>query len=190
MHGDLRSIGTGKLGNFFDFGGYVYADKMFNPLLGIEIRANYFTISGGAQYFSDVYDILYVDKTKITDDLFFDGRAYGIEMNLILSFSNLYKKYSQKWNISGYFGAGFQQYNSALFEKLADGSVNELIDFGSNPARNNKNEAASIYLSGQFGIKRKINSRLDLEFRTGIYFNNEDHLDATISNKQDWETFF
>lgn len=190
MHGDLRSIGTGKLGNFLDFGGYVYADKMFNPLLGIELRANYFTISGGAQYFSDVYDILYVDKTKITDNLFFEGRAYGLEMNLILSFSNLYKKYSQKWNISGYFGAGYQQYNSALYEKLADGSVNQLIDFGSNPARNNKNEAASIYLSGQLGIKRKISSRVDLEFRTGIYFNNEDHLDATISNKQDWETFF
>jgi len=23
-----------------------------------------------------------------------------------------------------------------------------------------------------------------------MYFNYEDHLDATISNKQDWETFF
>ncbi|GGG90800.1 hypothetical protein GCM10011416_04120 [Polaribacter pacificus] len=190
MHGDLRSIGTGSLGNFYNFGGYIYADKMFNPLLGMEIKANYFKISGGAQYFSNVYDILYIDKTKITDNLYFEGAAYGLELNLIMSFSNLYKKYSQNWNISGYFGAGFQLYDSALFEKAADGSINKLIDFGTNPTRNNKSAASSIYLSAQLGLKRKISNRVDVELRSGIYFNNEDHLDATISNKQDWETFF
>jgi len=38
MHGDLRSIGTGKLGNFWNFGGYVFIDKMFNPLLRIRVK--------------------------------------------------------------------------------------------------------------------------------------------------------
>lgn len=51
MHGDLRSLGTGNLGNFWNFGGYLYIDKMFNPLLGLEFKVNYNKISGGAQYF-------------------------------------------------------------------------------------------------------------------------------------------
>lgn len=190
MHGDLRSVGTGSLGNFWNFGAYAYVDKMFNPLLGMEFKVNYSKISGGAQYFSNVYDILYVNSTKIGNNLFFKGTSYGAELNLILSFSNLYIANAKKWNISGYFGLGYHQYDSALYEKLADGSNNLLVDFGKNPARNSVYEASSIYLSGQFGIKYRINKRVDLELRPSMYFNYEDHLDATISNKQDWETFF
>jgi len=89
MHGDLRSVGTGSLGNFWNFGAYTYVDKMFNPLLGMEFKVNYSKISGGAQYFSNVYDILYVNSTKIGNNLFFKGTSYGAELNLILSFSNL-----------------------------------------------------------------------------------------------------
>lgn len=190
MHGDLRSIGTGNLGNFYNFGAYVYVDKMFNPILGLEVKANYSNISGGAQYLSNVYDILYLNKTKIGNNLFFDGRAYGAELNLIVSLSNLYIKNSERWNVSAYIGAGYHQYNSKLYERLPNGTDNLLIDFGYNPARNSVNQASSIYLSTQLGIKRRISRRLDLELRTGMYFNHEDHLDATISNKQDWENFF
>ncbi len=190
MHGDLRSIGTGTQGNFWNFGGYAYIDKMFNPLLGLEFKVNYNKISGAAQYFSNIYDILYVDKTLINNDLFFKGRAYGAELNLILSFSNLYLQSAQKWHFSGYFGMGYHQYNSALFQRNPDGSSTKLVDFGNNPARNNVNEASSIYLSAQLGIKYRINKRVDIEIRPSWYFNYEDHLDATISNKQDWETFF
>ncbi|MFY0629759.1 MAG: OmpA family protein [Flavobacteriaceae bacterium] len=190
MHGDLRSIGTGNLGNFWNFGGYLYVDKMFNPLLGLEFKVNYNKISGGAQYFSDVYDVLYVANTQITNNLFFDGRAYGAELNLIFSFSNLYAQVSDKWHVSGYFGMGYHQYNSKLFQRNTDGSNTLLIDFGTNPARNSVKEASSIYLSAQLGIKYRINKRVDLEVRPSWYFNYEDHLDAAISNKQDWETFF
>jgi OOP family OmpA-OmpF porin len=190
MHGDLRSIGTGNLGNFYNFGAYAYVDKMFNPLLGMEFKVNYSKISGGAQYFSDVYDILYLNQTQISNNLFFKGTAYGAELNLILSFSNLYLTDTRKWHSTGYFGAGYHQYNSALYEKLPNGSNNLLIDFGTNPARNSINQASSIYISGQLGIKYRLNKRVDLEFRPSWYFNYEDHLDATISNKQDWETFF
>ena len=190
MHGDLRSIGTGTQGNFWNFGGYLYIDKMFNPLLGLEFKVNYNKISGGAQYFSDIYDILYISNTQITDNLFFDGRAYGAEMNLILSFSNIYSNFAEKWHFSGYFGMGYHQYNSALYQRNDDGSRTLLIDFGNNPARNNVREASSIYLSAQLGIKYRINKRVDFELRPSWYFNYEDHLDATISNKQNWETFF
>ena len=191
MHGDLRSIGTGDDTNYFNFGGFVFVNKMFNPLLGLEFKITYNEISGGAQYFSNTpnYFVLYANNVINQDNLNFKGRAYGAEINLIFSFTNLYQINSSKWNAAGYFGVGYHQYNSALFE-LVDGANVPIVDFGFNPARNSKTEASSIYLSAQFGLKRKISKRVDLEFRTGMYFNYEDHLDAAISNKQDWETFF
>jgi len=192
MHGDMRSIGTSDDTNYWNFGVMAYVDKMFNPLLGLELKASYSKISGGAQYFSDVYELLYVDNTVIRDDMKFDGRAYGAELNLIFSFSNLYRTTATKWSANGYFGIGYHQYNSALYERLDDGSFNKIpdADFGKNIARNSENEASSIYLSMQLGLKRSITKKLDLELRSGLYFNYEDHLDAAISNKQDWETFF
>jgi outer membrane protein OmpA-like peptidoglycan-associated protein len=192
MHGDLRSIGTSDDTNYWNFGAYAYVDKMFNPLLGLEFKASFFKVSGGAQYFSDVYELLYVDDTVIRDDMRFEGNAYGAELNLIFSFSNLYNGFSEKWHVAGYFGVGYHQYNSALYEKLTDGTYAKILnaDFGTNPARNSVNKASSIYLSTQLGIKRRINKILDIEFRSGMYFNYEDHLDAAISNKQDWESFF
>lgn len=190
MHGDLRSIGTGDQGNFWNFGGYAYVDKMFNPIIGLEFKINYNNISGGAQYFSDIYDVLYVSNTQITNNLFFEGRSYGAELNLILSFSNLYKRQSTRWHMAGYFGVGYHQYNSALYEQNPDGSRTELVDFGLNPARNNVNEASSVFISTQLGLKYRLSKKIDVELRTSWYFNYEDHLDATISNKQDWETFF
>jgi outer membrane protein OmpA-like peptidoglycan-associated protein len=192
MHGDMRSIGTSDDTNYWNFGFFAHADKMFNPLLGLEVKVSYSKISGGAQYFSDVYELLYVNNTVIRDDMKFEGTAYGAELNLIFSFTNLYQTTASKYHAAGYFGVGYHTYNSALYNRLADGSYEKIpdADFGTNPARNSVNQASSIYLSGQFGLKRRISKRVDLEFRTGMYFNYEDHLDAAISNKQDWETFF
>lgn len=190
MHGDLRSIGTGNQGNFWNFGGYFYIDKMFNPILGLEFKVNYNKLSGGAQYFSEVYEVLYTNTGTINNNLFFEGRSYGAELNLILSLSNIYRRQSEKWHLASYVGVGYHQYNSVLYEKKPDGSKTELVDFGFNPARNNENEASSIYLSLQLGLKYRISKKIDLEFRPGFYLNYEDHLDATISDKQDLETFF
>lgn len=190
MHGDLRSIGTGNQGNFWNLGAYAYVDKMFNPILGLEFKVNYYNVSGGAQYFSDVYDVLYIDDTQITDNLFFEGRAYGAELNLIISFSNWWRRNTDKWHYAGYLGMGYHQYNSVLSQRNPDGSATELVDFGFNPARNSIRQASSVYLSIQAGVKYRINRRIDLEFRPSWYFNYDDHLDAAISNKQNWETFF
>ncbi|WP_088324458.1 hypothetical protein [Polaribacter tangerinus] len=38
MHGDLRSLGTADDKNYYNFGGYLYVNKMFNPLLGLEMK--------------------------------------------------------------------------------------------------------------------------------------------------------
>ena len=206
MHGDLRSIGTSDDTNYWNFGGYVYVDKMFNPLLGLEGKLSYMRISGGAQYFNA--DILNHTPSYIVindpnsnnfvsdlNNLFFEGESIGGELNLIFSFSNLYKTSSTKWHAAGYFGVGYHFYNSRLGERNLGVNGNEEkffpnADFGNNPERNSENRATSIYLSAQFGLKRRISKRVDLEFRTGMYFNYEDHLDAAITRKQDWETFF
>lgn len=99
MHGDLRSIGTGTQGNFFNFGGYLLGNKMFNPVVGLEFKLNFNQIRGGAQYLSDVYDILYISNTQITDDLFFEGTAFGAELNAMVSISNLFSRRPRKLNI-------------------------------------------------------------------------------------------
>lgn len=194
MHGDLRSIGTGDDTNYLNFGAFAYVDKMFNPLLGIEFKASYSKISGGAQYFSTTsgYEILYTkdDAGLIQDNSYFEGVAFGGEINLIFSFTNLYQTTASKWHAAGYFGVGWHQYDTKLSERIDGAPDRVLVDFGKNPARNSVSYASSIYLSGQFGLKRRLNKRVDLEFRTGMYFNYEDHLDGAISNKQDWETFF
>ncbi|MCL7753757.1 OmpA family protein [Polaribacter sp. Z022] len=190
MHGDMRSLGTSDDTNYWNFGLYGYVNKMFNPLLGLELKASFTKISGGAQYFSNVYELEYVPNTVIRDNMRFEGKAYGAELNLIFSFTNLYQTTASKWHAAGYFGVGYHLYDSQLFEIVPGAADNPLVDFGKNPARNSVNQASSIYLSAQFGLKRRINKRVDLEFRTGMYFNYEDHLDAAISNKQDWETFF
>jgi outer membrane protein OmpA-like peptidoglycan-associated protein len=194
MHGDLRSIGSGDDTNYLNFGAFAFVDKMFNPLLGLEFKLSYSKISGGAQYFSttDEYKVLYTNNTVLQDNMYFEGTAYGAELNLIFSFTNLYQTSASKWHAAGYFGVGYHLYDSALFERDLTGATPDklLVDFGHNPARNSVNQASSIYLSGQFGLKRRISKRVDIEFRTGMYFNYEDHLDAAISRKQDWETFF
>ena len=194
MHGDLRSIGTGDDTNYFNFGGYAYVNKMFNPLLGLEFKASYSKISGGAQYFSTSsgYEILYTkdDAGLIQDNSYFEGVAFGGELNLIFSFTNLYQTTASKWHAAGYFGVGWHQYDTKLLERINGAPDRLLVDFGHNPTRNSVSYASSIYLSAQFGLKRRLNKRVDLEFRTGMYFNYEDHLDGAISNKQDWETFF
>lgn len=190
MHGDLRSIGTGTQGNYFNFGGYLYGSKMFNPVVGLELKLNYNTIKGGAQYLSDVYDILYINDTQITNDLFFEGRAYGAELNAFISVSNLINRKQRKLNVLTSVGVGYHVYNSKLYENTPTGGRNLLIDFGVNPARENENNASSIYFTQQVALRYRINKKFDVEFKTGWFLNYEDHLDATISNKQDLEIFF
>lgn len=190
MHGDLRSIGTGIQGNYFNFGGYVFANKMFNPIVGVELKINYNSIRGGAQYLSDVYDILYLNNTQISNDLFFEGTAIGGEVNGIVNMSNLFRRKKRKLNLSVILGLGYHQYDSKLYERTPTGDANLLIDFGNNPERQNNKNASSVYLTSQLSLKYRINKMFDIEFRPSWYLNYEDHLDATISNKQNLEIFF
>jgi len=211
MHGDLRSMGTSDGANYWNFGGYIYIDKMFNPLLGLEGKLSYMRMSGGAQPFNNDaknYTPSYVTTTNSTSDSFvtnlnnliFEGTSVGGELNVIIRLSNLYKTVITKWHTTGYVGVGSHFYNSRLGEKNLMPNENGAntygekffsdADFGFNPRKNTQKKAMSIYLSAQFGLKRSISNRIDVELRTGMYFNCEDHLDAAISRKQNWETFF
>ena len=182
MHGDMRSFGTSDDNTYWNFGIFGNVNKMFNPLFGVEFKATYSKISGGAQKSFNGYDVKYANENLNKNDLMFKGFSYGAEFNLILNFINLNETKNNKYVGTGYFGLGYQLYNSSLYNRLEDGSYSKLpsADFKS---------TSSVYLSGQFGLKRKINKRFDIEFRTGMYFNYEDNLDAAISDKQNWETY-
>ncbi len=187
MHGDLRSIGTSKKGSYLNFGGFLSVTKMFNPVLGLEFKLNYNKMAGASQLFSSVYDVLYASGAN-NENLWFKGKSYGGEINMVLSFTNLYFKNKNKWNLVGYFGAGYHQYTSALYETLPNGVDKLHVDFAQNSRRGDY--ASSIFFTAQLGLKRRISNKVDLELRPSAYLNNEDHLDATISNKQNWEMFF
>lgn len=175
MHGDLTSQ-TPNLGY------YLYFNKMITPAFGFELKGQFLNLKGNSQSFSEDYNVLYT--TENADNLYFEGDAFGGELNLVLNFNGLINGNlnNSKLNFAGYFGIGYHTYNSKLFNKDTD---ELLVDF---TTRNS--EAKSIYYTSGLGLKYKLSDRLDIELRQSINFNNEDHLDATISNKQEFETFF
>jgi outer membrane protein OmpA-like peptidoglycan-associated protein len=190
VHGEMRSLGTDTHGNFYNFGGYIYADKMFNPVLGVELKFNYTKIGGASQYFSDGYEIKYLDANLYKDQtLVLDGYRYGFETNAIINLTNLWKLNSKRWSFNFMAGMGYHRYTS----KLIVSSTLEVPDgtnFETNPLRDNGDHASSIYLNTSLGLKYRINKRFDIELRPTINLNNGDHFDATISDKQNYETFF
>jgi OOP family OmpA-OmpF porin len=177
MHGDMHSINTESNKNYLNIGCYAGIKKMFNPILGLEFRAKFSNMAGSSQKLFDGYNIKYAnnyDKKK----LMFRGHSYGSELNLVVNLINSNKTTKSKYVVSSYFGIGYHLYTSKLY-LLNNDSRRELLDFDTN----------SIYLSGQLSLKRELNKRFGIEIRTGLFLNYEDHLDATISDKQNWETF-
>ncbi len=211
LHGDLRSFDTYSGDAYFNPGGYIYIDKMFNPILGIEVKFNISQIGGEVQkiystgnsselsYYSILYALAYSDKV-----LYVDGVSYGLESSLIIDLGNLWKRNSLKWNWCGYLGVGYHKYTSKLiikdyvFDKdypefplndvREDGTILD-ADYGFNPNRDFANGAGSLYINAGIGVKYKLNNKFDFEARGVVNINNEDHLDAAISRKQVFESF-
>jgi len=192
MAGDHRSIQTGlsdgaDANNIFNLGGYLYLDKMFSPAFGLELKGHYTTMAGAGQEISSSYN---VNGTSVPlRNTYFEGNAYGAELNLIVNLSNLaknpYKNKPRKWNLAGYIGMGVQTYDSKLFEENTN---TLLVDYGDNPS--NDNIANSTYYTAGLGLRYKISKSLDIEFRPTVNLNEEDHLDAAISSKQNMEVFY
>jgi len=188
MHGDFRSLGTENGKNFINIGGYFYANKMFNPILGVEVKLNISQLGASGQFLSDVYEILYAEAYK-GESLHMEGISYGMESSLILNLDNIWRRQSEKWSFSAYLGMGYQRYTSKLIV-TEKGKVIEGANFETNGNRPNGDHASSIYLNTGLGVKYRLNKKFDLELRTTLNLNNEDHLDAAISRKQNYETFF
>ena len=180
MQGDMHSFKTDSGKNYFNFGGYAGVSKMFNPILGLEFRAKFSKISGASQELFEGYNLKYVNANYDRKNLMFKGFSYGGELNLVINLTNTHRKLISKYTLTSYLGIGYHFYNSSLYS-IEDGIFEQILDTDF--------DSHSIYLSGQLGVRRRINKRFDIEFRTGIFLNYEDHLDAAISDKQNWENF-
>ena len=186
MHGDLTTVNPKIKG--LNLGFYSYIQKMISPTFGLEFKIQILNMQGASQDFSDPYPVLYV-QTEDPNNLYFKGDSFGGELNLVMnltnSLSNPNTHSGRKFNLNAYFGAGYHSYNSKLF-RLNDDT--ELINFANHPGR--KGYAKSVYYNAGLGLRYKLSQRLDLELRQTVNFNNEDNLDAAISNKQHFETFY
>jgi outer membrane protein OmpA-like peptidoglycan-associated protein len=177
MHTDLRSARTGGNGSYYNFGTYIYADKMFNPVLGLEFKLDYSKIGGATRYFPSEY---LSDPKYFEDGLILDGYKYGLEINGLLNLTNLWKLNSKKWNLAFIGGVGFQLYTPEITIKSSGETP---IDFSSDPT-------GSTYLTTAFSLKYRINKRFDVEFRPSLNINSKDNFDGLISNQQVLESFF
>lgn len=185
MHGDLYSIHNDA--DFFNVGFYVSLNKMISPAFGFELKGQVLNLSGTAQDFSSAYPILYTDR--LLGETYFEGETFGGELNLVLNLNGLaknpYAKKERKLNVLTYLGIGYHSYTSKLYDK----ETNEvLIDYANVIGRDGN--AKSMYFNTGLGLRYKLSNRLDIELRQNINFNNEDNLDAAISDKQNYETFF
>ncbi len=52
MYGDLADFSTSKGKKFINIGGYLYANKMFNPIVGVEMKISSFSDGSGREIFS------------------------------------------------------------------------------------------------------------------------------------------
>jgi outer membrane protein OmpA-like peptidoglycan-associated protein len=215
LQGDLRSSDTYSGDGYFNLGGYIYANKMFNPIVGIEVKLNLSQIGGetqklydsGGESVSSYYRILYAEDYR-TDILEVEGSSFGFEASLMLNLDNLWKRHSKKWSFTSYLGVGYHYYDSRLIIKdyvydpilgedpLSIYSLNNvdrdgtIADYGINENRDIDSNAGSLYINTGLGVKYRLNDKLDIETRFTINLNNEDHLDAAIQNKQVYETFY
>ncbi len=189
MHGDLRSIKTGDSNSdssLINLGAYIYVDKMVSPAFGFEAKLNYSKMSGSAQELSSTY---LVGNNVPLNQTWFEGTSYGGEINTIINLSgfasNPYRMKKRKWNFAAIVGIGLHRYDSKLYH-IENNEL--LLDYGSSPSKNGS--TTSMYYTSGLSIKYKVNSKIDIELRQDFNLNEEDHLDAAVSNKQAQDFFF
>ena len=177
INGDLKAKGS-----FFNLGAYAYGDKMLSPSVGFELRFNYSKMSGKG---NDNYYIAYNTPLNNTR---FEGTSIGGEVNAIYNISSIFNKIhkneNRKFNFSVLTGLGLHRYGSKLYN-----INNELIaDFGDSPSKNGS--TTSFYYTTALNIKYKLTSNLDLELRQNFNINEDDHLDAVVSDKSNLDFYF
>lgn len=177
MNGDLKFSNS-----LINTGGYLYISKMVSPELGFELRYSFSDISGKGN------DPNYSIGNTTLNNLYFKGESIGGELNIIYNLSNLFNIHNvenRRFNYSTLLGMGIHQYNS----KLYNSTTNELIaDFGNGPSNNGT--TGSLFYTLGLNVKYKLTEKIDIELRQNFNINEEDHLDAVVSNKSSLDYYF
>jgi hypothetical protein len=192
MTGDLVSKSDNQYNSFINLGTYLYVDKMFSQTFGLELKAYHSKISGGNDFSNKKHSVLYLDSNSI-NYLYFKGKTWGAEVNLIFNINSIFKLYSKHLNFNMYIGIGSQLYYSTVHDKL--NSIDKVvIDYRDNSSRFPSDgfdyNLNSYYSTFQIGMKYHISKRINIEFRPTWNINFKDDLDGVISNKNNTESFF
>ena len=176
-YGDLSSFGGGNLDRYSNIGFYIYGDKMFNPIVGLEVKLDYSGLGAAGQGYTGNQAIVGIDETLYgAQILSMDGSKFGIELNGILNLNNLWKLNSTKWSWSLLAGVGTNYYSTTLYDEFDT----EILS--------NKN-INSLYIDTSIDVKYRINNKIDIAFRPTINLNYADNFDAAISSKNNYETY-
>lgn len=167
LYGDLKSLGKNSGRSFWNLGTYLYVDKMFNPVLGTELKINYSSLGGGGIYRNNSLDL--------------SGSQYSVELNGILNLTNLWRHNSKEWSMNFMAGIGYQRNRSNLTNKAETPLPENTFE---------KTRAGAMYLNSSLGVKRRINQKWDVEFRTTINLNSNDYLDGVLVNNNMSDFFF
>ena len=180
-YGDLASFGRkGGIERYTNLGGYIYASKMFNPILGLELKFDFGTLGAAGKGFNDQYAIQGIDEAIYGNQILtMDGSKFGFELNGIVNLSNLWKLNSKRWNWSFLAGIG----NNYLDVTLYDETETPILEYGS------ESSITSLYANASIDLKYRINKRFDIEFRPTFNINYVDVFDAAISSKNNYETY-
>ena len=134
------------------------------------------------------YDVRYTSLDA--SQVYFEGQTINSKLLGVINLSNMApsgRSFQRKWNFAFYTGIGYQQYNSALYS-LETGEKLLGANFEENDLRDDW--ASSWFFPAELGVKYRLNRRIDIELRSSINVNVEDHLDAAISDKENYEIFF
>lgn len=180
-YGDLGSFArAGGTERYTNIGGYIYIDKMFSPILGMELKFDFGSLGAAGSNFNGNYAIQGIDEAIYGNQvLSMDGSKFGVEVNGIVNLSNLWKLDSKRWSWSFIAGIG----NNYLDVTLYDENDTSILEYGKD------SRISSLYVDAAFDLKYRINKRFDIAFRPTVNLNYVDIFDAAISSKNNYETY-
>jgi outer membrane protein OmpA-like peptidoglycan-associated protein len=176
--GDLSSYSSGNIEGSTNLGFYIYGNKMFNPIVGLEVKIDYNSLGAAGQGFTGNHAIKGIDENLYGNQvLSMNGNKFGFEINGILNFNNLWKLNSKNWSWSLIAGLGNCYYST----KLYDENKSEILSF---------NNSSALYFDTGLDVKYRLNRRIDISLRPSINSVYADDFDATISSKNSYESYF
>lgn len=180
IYGDLGSYLNGNSQDYTNLGFYIYGDKMFNPIVGVELKFDFNSMGASGGGFSGPNAISGLDPSIYGNQILtMDGSKFSFDVNGIINMNNLWKLNSKHWSWSLLAGVGVNYYDTKLYDEA--GTI--LKEFGTDK------KASSFFVDASLDIKYRLNKRFDINLRPTLYLNNADNFDAAISNKKTYETY-